>query len=257
MPAKMQHDVSPPHPPTHTTHTFSRLADQIRRFLNLVREHNLARLRKARRAAAKQEAAARKEEAAAVEAAVAAMLDSLGAAEAFEVAASGEGTASGSGGAPGDAEDVSVAPGSQSAGQGGVSLRRRHIPLAYEAPGAVPLGATGQQKGSSGGGGSRAGKAGRPGRVGPAAGTGGMEEEGKEGYGGPAAGAGGRGAAAVEEDEDEPSDAELLSLEWLRDAPDDEARNYLMSIDGEGHFLLCFTSWGADLLMGGRQHATT
>jgi hypothetical protein len=43
----------------------------------------------------------------------------------------------------------------------------------------------------------------------------------------------GSGAAGgCSEGDEEPTARELLSLEWLREAPDEEARNYLLNIDG-------------------------
>ncbi len=41
------------------------------------------------------------------------------------------------------------------------------------------------------------------------------------------------GSAREEEEAEEVPAHELLSLEWLRDAPDGVARDYLMNIDGE------------------------
>ena len=40
------------------------------------------------------------------------------------------------------------------------------------------------------------------------------------------------GAGGGCDGDQEPTARELLSLEWLREAPDEEARNYLLNIDG-------------------------
>lgn len=179
----------------------ARLADQIIRFLNLVREHNRQRLRKQRRAA-------RKAEAAAVEGAMAAMLDSLSAADVFEAAQVGGGSAEQE---ADEAAQGSQAEGRRSGGSGG--RPRRHVTLQYE-PSPRPAAAPAAPSHKKGGGKGRA----------TAVGTSAGGDEGEGGW---------------EGEEVEPSDAELLSLEWLRDAPDDVARNYLINIDGECCVCVC------------------
>lgn len=177
------------------------------------------RLAKARRVAAREAAARERAERAErdeVVAVVDSMLESVGAADAFEAAAAAEGARDGSG------SRGSMDAGSGSGGSGNSSPRgrpRRHISLEYESegPASPPLAAGAPQQRRGGG----------P----PAAGRG--APGGKSSGGKSSAGAGGSSQESQgSEAGEEPSPQELLSLEWLRDAPDDVARNYLMSIDG-------------------------
>ncbi len=180
----------------------------------------LQRLAKARRAAAR-EAAARERQERAERGEVAAVVDSLvesvGAAQAFEeAAAAAEGAQAGghnSAGGSGGGDSCSSSPRSRP---------RRHIAPEYEADGpasppppaggraaARPQQRRGAETGAAAGNGAAGGDSGGGGSV---SGSGSGSQEGQG--------------------EVEPTAQELLSLEWLRDAPDDVARNYLMSIDG-------------------------
>lgn len=81
--------------------------------------------------------------------------------------------------------------------------RRGHISLEYE-----------EESAAAGAGARAAGVAGKPGKPGPLPKL-------------------PPGSAREEEEAEEVPAHELLSLEWLRDAPDSVARDYLMNIDGE------------------------
>lgn len=164
--------------------------------------HALQRLAKARRVAAREAAAREKQQRAEqseVAAVVESMLDSVGAAQAFEEEAA----------AAGDAGD--------STGGSPRSRPRRHISLEYEADG--PASPPPAAAGRAGGGKAQPRRGGEPGAAGKGAAAGGSSS-------------GGGDQGSQSEAPEEPSPQELLSLEWLRDAPDDVARNYLMSIDG-------------------------
>lgn len=152
---------------------------------------------------AAREAAAREKQQRAEQSEVAAvvenMLDSVGAAQAFENAAAA-------------AENVG-----DSAGGSPRSRPRRHISLEYEAdgPASPPPAAAGRAAGGK----AQPRRGGEPSAAGKGAAAGSSSS-----------GSGRQGSQS--EAAEEPSPQELLSLEWLRDAPDDVARNYLMSIDG-------------------------
>lgn len=240
-----------------------RLADQIIRFLNQIREHNLARIRKQRRAERKAERAAvqarhagrawlgpqrsgtslptghgRQQPAciagcrfrsamsvtvgvhscpihfcslwrgatatwychlttSQLQGLMGEMLDAVSASEAFAQAAGEDAAAT----AP-DAADADALGCLSDAAGGGTGNRRRrgHISLEYEDDNNAAARSAGVASGA-------AGKSGPLPKL-PA------------------------GSAREEEEEEVPAH-ELLSLEWLRDAPDGVARDYLMNIDGE------------------------
>jgi hypothetical protein len=177
-----------------------RLAAQIIDFLNSIRQHNVVRLRKERRAADKE-----------AEAAASGLLDA--AVHAVEAAAALQGScAEGSGGSNlGDAlnqpadrrvrrqgED-SLVHGTCGSGGGREARpsRRPHVSLEYEA--------AGRHKGQEQ-----------------------QQQAGRQ----QAQDCAVLDVAVKSDGWPEPSASELLSLEWLRTAPDDVARNYLMNING-------------------------
>ena len=135
------------------------------------------------------------------------MLDVVAAVEATAAFQEGAAPEAAPGGGSGHAATAAAAQGKgQTGGSGGSP--RRHITLEYEGgPGGAPTAAA-------------------PAAA-PAAAT--LPSAG----GSVVSGGSGRGQAGKQGGEEEEfTPQELLSLEWLRDAPDDVARNYLMNIDG-------------------------
>jgi hypothetical protein len=192
-----------------------RLARDIKEFLASIRQHNLARLRKVRRTQAAEAAAA-------VQAVTDALLDEVEV-QALEGQELGAGAA-----APVEAGSAAAAAGHVSAsGEGGgradgcggpsPKRRRQHIALEYEDD-------SDSQEWRPGG----AAHAASP-KYTPASAAPPKPPLGKE-----AAAARAAALAAGAKEGVEPSAAELLSLEWLREAPDDVAHRYLAGIKGEG-----------------------
>ncbi|KAL4855186.1 hypothetical protein ACK3TF_004177 [Chlorella vulgaris] len=207
-----------------------RLAQQIIDFLNQIRQHNMHRLRKEQRAAAKEAAAT-----AAAAAAAAAAEAEAGAASRVAAApgddepsiAEPSGSGAGAGGAAAGA--MEAIPGSAAsapaAGPGsGGSPRRRHIALCYEEESEAQAQQQQQQSGT--------GQAAAGGEVALAPGLSAKEQAAAAAP--PAPAGGGDSCGGGGEASGEPAAHELLSLEWLREAPDEAARSYLMNINGLG-----------------------
>ena len=213
--------VLPLYRPLYRRILYCRLADQIIRFLNQIRQHNLQRLRKQRREAARLERAA-------VGGLLSDMLDSVGASEAFEVPAGA--------GEPAGAAQPALAAAPAAAGG---SPRRRHIALEYEGEGedgwgprrASPAAAAAAARQPQA---PAPRQAQAPAAAAMAAGAVAQQERAEQqGSGGSSSGGvKSSGAGGGCDGDQEPTARELLSLEWLREAPDEEARNYLLNIDG-------------------------